>query len=87
VEAKIIKATQRTLDPRGPQESTKMEKLEATIKVPTDVLEDPVAKVVEVAVAKAVTDPTAKTVVDEETATAVVDFVPKVIAPLLSEMV
>jgi len=88
VEAKIIKVTQRLPNPTGPQGSTKIQKPEATIKVLTDALEDPVVKVVEVVAVKAVvTGPMANNVADEVTATAVVDFVPKVIALLLSEMV
>ena len=50
--ARIIKVTQHTLNLKDPQESTKMNKSEAMIEVPTDVPEDPVVRVAEVAVAE-----------------------------------
>ena len=82
--ARIIKVTQHTLDLKDPQESTKMNKSEAMIEVPTDVPEDPVVRVAEVAVVKVVRDPMVNSVAEEETATAVVDLAPKVIAQGLS---
>lgn len=82
--ARIIKVTQHTLNLKDPQESTKMNKSEAMIEVPTDVPEDPVVRVAEVAVAKVVRDPMVNSVEEEETATAVVDLAPKVIAQGLS---
>ena len=82
--ARIIKVTQHTLDLKDPQESTKMNKSEAMIEVPTDVPEDPVVRVAEVAVEKVVRDPMVNSVAEEETATAVVDLAPKVIAQGLS---
>ena len=84
VVARIIKVTQHTLNLKDPQESTKMNKSEAMIEVPTDVPEDPVVRVAEVAVAKVVRDPMVNSMEEEETATAVVDLAPKVIAQGLS---
>ena len=84
VVARIIKVTQHTLNPKDPQESSKIQKSEAMIEVPTDVPEDPVVRVAEVAVAKVVRDLMVNSVVEEETATAVVDLAPKVIAQGLS---
>ena len=82
--ARIIKVTQHTLNLKDPQESTKMNKSEAMIEVPTDVPEDPVVRVAEVAVEKVVRDPMVNSAAEEETATAVVDLAPKVIAQGLS---
>jgi hypothetical protein len=82
--ARIIKVTQHTLNLKDLQESTKMNKSEAMIEVPTDVPEDPVVRVAGVAVVKVVRDPMVNSVAEEETATAVVDLAPKVIAQGLS---
>jgi len=78
---RMVKLTRHTLNPKDPQESTKMEKSEAMTEVPTDVPEDPVVRVAEVAVAKVVRDPMVNSVAEEETATVVVDLVPKAIVP------